>query len=237
MQKREGARSSVWFSNWNLLPFPKGRNDFRSKWLLLEALHILLFAEFRYVSWFMSQDFVVYNFNLIQLYLNMIAAFFKNLLQRFITLLNNKISALVEICVCYSFIVIYFQRNSILQVISTFLFFPLCCRKLSFHVVYCDDFLLLHQRRLPSPMSCYYHDQIKLKTGILKLAVEFAVSVPNMKKILCPKSVAVTLRGLIKDYFTGPRQNSSFLQVITWESSFAQSIIFCLLMLRSYCTL
>jgi len=47
------------FSKLNPLPFPKSRSDFRSKWLLLQALHIFLLAEFHDVGQFMSQDFVV----------------------------------------------------------------------------------------------------------------------------------------------------------------------------------
>lgn len=125
----------------------------------------------------------------------------KILFRGFNTLFNKKISASTEISVCYRFIVIYFQQNSVLEEISTF-FFSLYCRNYcSFHLAHCDDMLLLHQRRSPSPISLYYHDQIKLKAGILILALKFTVSVPNLITILCTQSVSVILFGLIKVYF------------------------------------
>lgn len=164
-------------------------------------------------SEFMSQDFVVYSVvafllvalkkkNPLQKFCSCFFAscLFKKILSRsFTDLFSNKISASVEISVCYSFRVFYFQQNYVLHVISAFFLFSLFYRNIFFfHLAQCGNLLLLPKRISPSPMSCYYYDWIKLKAGILELAVKFAVSAPNLKRILCPQSVSVVLLGLIK---------------------------------------
>lgn len=133
-------------------------------------------------------------YNLNQFYFNMLVAFLKILSRGFINLYNNKISSSVKISVCHSF---YFQQNSFLQVISTFFLFSLYYKNYCFfHLAQCGNLLLLPKRRSPSPKSCYYCDWIKLKAGILELAMKFADSIPNLKKILCSQSVSVILLGL-----------------------------------------
>lgn len=76
------AKIKRWFSKLDSLSVPKARSDFRSKWLLLQSLHIFLFAEFSMQSVHES-GFCGIQCNLIQLYFNMLVAFLKNPLQRF----------------------------------------------------------------------------------------------------------------------------------------------------------
>lgn len=144
----------------------------------------------------------------------------KKILSRsFINLFSNKISASVEISVCYSFRVFYFQQNSFLHVISLFFLFSLYYRTYCFfHMAQCGDLLLL-PKRSPRPMSCYYYAWIKLKADILEVAVKFAVSIPNLKRILCPQSVSVILLGLKKKKNSTYCSSSSFPQVISVSSA------------------